>query len=53
MSFPFEDLSRNSWKYHFDSVLLGFHLLINIVSNLVRVNKYIFLFVVSHSFLLQ
>jgi hypothetical protein len=39
MSLPLEDLSRNSWKYHFDSVLLGFRLLIDIVSNLVQVRK--------------
>jgi hypothetical protein len=29
MSLPLEDLSRNSWKYHFDSVLFGLHFLIN------------------------
>ncbi len=44
MSLPFDDMSRNSWKYHFDSVLSRFHLLINIASNLVQVNKIFFSF---------
>jgi hypothetical protein len=38
MSLPLEDLSKNYWKYHFNSVLSGFHLLIDIASDLVRVN---------------
>jgi hypothetical protein len=51
MSLALEDLSKNYWKYHFDSVLLGSHLLIDIASNLVRIN---FIYICNfHYFLLQ
>jgi hypothetical protein len=38
MSLPLEDLFKNYWKYHFDNVLSGFHLLIYIASDSVQVN---------------
>jgi hypothetical protein len=41
---------KNYWKYHFDNVLLGFHLLIDIACDSIRVNQIFFLFVISHSF---
>jgi len=38
MLLPLEDLFKNYWEYHFDNVLLGFHLLIDIANDLVQVN---------------
>jgi hypothetical protein len=38
MSFPFEDLSRNYKKYHFDTVISWFNILIDVIRNLVCVN---------------
>jgi len=38
MSLPLEDLSKNYWKFHFDSVLSGFHLLIDIASSNTLIN---------------
>jgi hypothetical protein len=40
---PFEALFRNYWKYHFDSVSLRFHLLIENVTNLVQIILIFFL----------
>jgi hypothetical protein len=48
MSLPLEDLSKNYWKYHYDSVLWGFHLLIDTASDSVQVNEIFFLSIISH-----
>jgi hypothetical protein len=45
-SLPLKDLFRNSWKYHFDSVLSRFHLLIDVISNLVQINNFFWSFII-------
>jgi hypothetical protein len=53
MSLPQEALSRNYWKYHFVNVLLKFHLLIDIVIDLVFESIKKIFFVISHSLLIS
>lgn len=49
-SFPCEVLSKNYWKYHFNSVLSKFYFFINIATNSIWINLLKILFVISHSF---